>query len=523
MKRINILFLLGILCSFVYSCSNLVEKEDTSDGRFQIVLNAGIDTKVSGSQFDIEDKIGFYCVESVSTPQENFMGVRHHNNVLLTMTKTGLRSESPLFYPSLYESGSDLYAYYPYSEQALEFTEKDFNFSVERDQTMDTKYAMSDFMLAQVLNVPKSPVPVTISFQRKMSKIEMVLIPGNGYNENVEGLLLATATVKNVYLTSATDFATGEVGFLSNMQDIIPHGKFTNDGTEASGVHAIVPPQTIRKGMMLIQVDLRGRKFNAVLEDDLTLLPEKKYVFKMKIDRDVAGSNITISPAIVDWVDGPDFNGITEEIDPDEDNKWLTDIDGNEYNTVKIGSQVWMGSNLAVTRFNDGSPIVLTEDLETWKGYGNTEEPGYCYYDNDKKYAPTYGALYNWFVVKSDKICPQGWRVPSADDWKELVNVLGADSGTRLKSTSGWYDVHGNTKPEYQGTNDCGFNALPCGNRNVNNDYERATMYGEWWSSNVDEKYIYSAVVFFVAGPYPDIRSISHLKEHGHAIRCIKN
>jgi hypothetical protein len=87
----------------------------------------------------------------------------------------------------------------------------------------------------------------------------------------------------------------------------------------------------------------------------------------------------------------------------------VKDIDGNVYNTVTISNYVWMSENLKTTRYNDGKNIPYITDKEQWKEY----EPAYCWYNNDRKEnRDKYGALYNWYVVETGKLCPSGWHVP---------------------------------------------------------------------------------------------------------------
>jgi hypothetical protein len=86
----------------------------------------------------------------------------------------------------------------------------------------------------------------------------------------------------------------------------------------------------------------------------------------------------------------------------------VKDGDGNLYNVIKIGDQLWMKENLKTTRYNDGSTIPLVIDITTW---ANLTTPGYCWYNNDKAtYGNTYGALYNWYPVKTGKLCPAVWQ-----------------------------------------------------------------------------------------------------------------
>lgn len=104
----------------------------------------------------------------------------------------------------------------------------------------------------------------------------------------------------------------------------------------------------------------------------------------------------------------------------------VTDIDGNTYKAVTIGSQTWMAENLKTTKYNDGTSVPLITDFTEWFGL-NT--PAYCWYDNSEaNNKETFGALYNWYAVETGKLCPTGWHVPSDDDWQTLVLYIDPDA-----------------------------------------------------------------------------------------------
>jgi len=96
----------------------------------------------------------------------------------------------------------------------------------------------------------------------------------------------------------------------------------------------------------------------------------------------------------------------------------VADYDGNVYETIKVGDQVWMAENLRVTHYRDGTAIPNIVSGVVWS---NTKSGAYCFYDYSK-----FGALYNWYAVNDSRnIAPEGWHVPSDDDWKELEVYLG--------------------------------------------------------------------------------------------------
>ena len=106
----------------------------------------------------------------------------------------------------------------------------------------------------------------------------------------------------------------------------------------------------------------------------------------------------------------------------------VTDIEGNVYNVVTIGTQVWMAENLKTTRFNDNSSIPQVTVTADWIVLTT---PAYCWMLNDEvTYKDLYGALYNWFAVNSGKLCPTGWHVPSDAEFMTLEEALGMSPDT---------------------------------------------------------------------------------------------
>jgi uncharacterized protein (TIGR02145 family) len=102
----------------------------------------------------------------------------------------------------------------------------------------------------------------------------------------------------------------------------------------------------------------------------------------------------------------------------------VTDIDGNVYHTVTIGTQLWMVENLKVTHFNNGDSIPNINNNTAWF---NLTTGAYCDYDNIAANSLVYGRIYNWFAVDdARKLCPVSWHVPENAEWTQLTNYLGA-------------------------------------------------------------------------------------------------
>ncbi len=186
----------------------------------------------------------------------------------------------------------------------------------------------------------------------------------------------------------------------------------------------------------------------------------------------------------------------------------VTDIVGNVYQTVTIGSQVWMAENLKTTEFYDGSPIANLTRSNDWV---SSDNPAYCWYDNDEaNNKPLYGALYNYQAVKYGKLCPTGWHIPDDSEWTTLINYLGGDSlsAIKLKSTS--------TLPwALHATNESGFSALAGGYRW--DSFYNLTYGGFWWSSSST-----STVNSHLQLLYRSTM-VAYNYGYGFSVRCIKD
>ena len=170
----------------------------------------------------------------------------------------------------------------------------------------------------------------------------------------------------------------------------------------------------------------------------------------------------------------------------------LIDIDGNNYNTVKIGKQWWMAENLKVTRNADGTAVPLVEDIETWKELADNES-SFCYYGNLDENKDLYGALYSWAAATNGTeglddnseivqgVCPSGWHLPSDSEYSELADYLGGKSiaGGKMKTVGLDYWL----QPNIQATNKSGFSALPGGYRVNSGQFARKTTHGYFWTS----------------------------------------
>ena len=199
----------------------------------------------------------------------------------------------------------------------------------------------------------------------------------------------------------------------------------------------------------------------------------------------------------------------------------VNDIDGNVYKTVKIGNQIWMAENLKTTKYNDGTAIPLVTDNAAWINRDSIAltTPAYYWYDNDSTYKNTYGALYNGFAVKTGKLCPTDWHVPTDAEWSELTTYLGGEdvAGGKLKETGTdhWQSLNKGA------TNETGFTALPGGYRTMNGKFYYINGGSGWWSSTK-----YNSTYAWSRGMHSDTDHVSRGANelpNSLYVRCLKD
>jgi uncharacterized protein (TIGR02145 family) len=219
----------------------------------------------------------------------------------------------------------------------------------------------------------------------------------------------------------------------------------------------------------------------------------------------------------------------------------LTDIDGNVYNSVYRNGKWWMTENLKTTKLNDNTEIQLVTNNSEWAGLETNSTPAYCWYGNNESNNETYGNIYNWYTVNTGKICPDGWHVPSKNEWTALEDFLYTNGfnydGTTYENkiakalaaeAENWNNntfTHGapgyDAYPEYQ--NKTGFGMLPGGYRNYNGGFSDRTRLARFWSSTVSGTEPDKAWYFYLWFTYVDSKQSTWYKHSGNYIRCVKD
>jgi uncharacterized protein (TIGR02145 family) len=203
-------------------------------------------------------------------------------------------------------------------------------------------------------------------------------------------------------------------------------------------------------------------------------------------------------------------------------NEVVTDIDGNVYHTVTIGTQTWMVENLKASRYNDGTPIPLVTDNTEWAALST---PAYRWYNNDSvTYCNPYGALYNWYVVDPanvKKLAPTGWHVPSEAEWTILETFLGGSSvaGGKLKEAG---TTHWNY-PNTGATNEIGFSAVAGGQGYYDGSFNQLGYVCYWWSSIGFR----AMTVVWLSNSNTSLShsyyDTEYYKRLGYSVRCLKD
>jgi len=213
---------------------------------------------------------------------------------------------------------------------------------------------------------------------------------------------------------------------------------------------------------------------------------------------------------------GPEYQFITP----------VTDVEGNVYETVKIGNQVWMAENLKTTKYNDDASIPNVTDNAEWIALA---ADAYCWaQNNEATFKPLYGALYNWYAVETGKLCPTGWHVPTDGEFSTMEITLGmtseqangtdfrgTDQGKQMKNNTGWDEGE-------NGTNTSGFSALPAGYRSyITGVSEGIGLITYFWSATGLDENI--AVYRRLDGDNDKVFRSGTYKKAGKSVRCVKN
>ncbi len=217
----------------------------------------------------------------------------------------------------------------------------------------------------------------------------------------------------------------------------------------------------------------------------------------------------------------------------------VTDIDGNSYDAALIGGHWWMASNLKVTRYADGTPIPEGGD-----SYSDTLPYRYAP-DNNEENISAYGRLYNWAAAMHGDlqsygpdafvqgICPDGWHLPSHNEWKTMTDTVKLNksfinySGSvakALASTDTWDSTTSRLAPgrDIAKNNATGFSAMPSGCFNFGN-YVDKDQYAHYWTSTRASATSIYGVGWNIGFDKMNAFSSESSMFYGMAVRCVQD
>jgi uncharacterized protein (TIGR02145 family) len=216
----------------------------------------------------------------------------------------------------------------------------------------------------------------------------------------------------------------------------------------------------------------------------------------------------------------------------------LTDNDGNVYNVIQIGNQLWMGENLKVKTYNNGDTIADGTGRGNYSGFLN---PGFYFsYEDEITNSAVYGHLYTWYAATDQRgLCPAGWLLPDVTDWEEMIltlDVLGNNynaseggnqemspiAGGMLRSTGTLEDGNGLWYyPNEGASNITGMRVVPSGLRDPSGSFDGLGYNAAFWSFS--EQGVDNALMFYTHYFNQGIHVNTFSKSTGYAVRCVKN
>lgn len=212
----------------------------------------------------------------------------------------------------------------------------------------------------------------------------------------------------------------------------------------------------------------------------------------------------------------------------------IQDADGNIYNTITIGTQVWMKENLKTTKYRNGELIGTTTPETLDISYESTPKYQWAYDGNESNVA-AYGRLYTWYAVTDSRnVCPTGWHVPTDEEWTTLTDYLannnygyggnGNQIAKAIAATKGWSanGTAGNVGNDQESNNSSGFTALPGGYRFDAGTFTNFGFYCIWWSAT-EYNVTYAWSHFMTSYSSFVTKSYYSNKLYGFSVRCIKD
>jgi uncharacterized protein (TIGR02145 family) len=190
----------------------------------------------------------------------------------------------------------------------------------------------------------------------------------------------------------------------------------------------------------------------------------------------------------------------------------------NQQTTIKIGSQIWMTSNLDVSHFRNGDSIKEAKTDKEWDECAKNQIPAWCYYHNKQDIGKKSGKLYNWYAVNDSRgLAPVGYKIPDEKDWSRLVNKLGGESIAAPKMRYG--KIWGDSILVLSSKDN--FGAINSGwRKRTDEKIEFLNNGAYWWSATAHSNKI-SWTRYLVLNS-KEVKSYCYDKGSGLSVRCLK-
>jgi len=272
--------------------------------------------------------------------------------------------------------------------------------------------------------------------------------------------------------------------------------------------------------------------------NDIGIVALKSFPYNYTIDSEAYDPDAyTIRATAIDDEGDEDSDEVTITI---SESTQVVDFDGNVYESVSIGNQVWIDENIKSTHYSDGTPIQEIQDASAWDE-ASKDTQAYSWYENNPSLGEVYGALYTWPAAVNGAagseanpsgiqgVCPEGWHVPSESEWLELEMYLGMSEEEAAKNMFRGTDEGGMLKdsgldywssPNTGATNETWFTALPGGARDSAGTFYNMGGGAFFWTASGDGT---MAGFRSVVSDRSTIEMNGNFNNWGYSVRCVKD
>lgn len=206
------------------------------------------------------------------------------------------------------------------------------------------------------------------------------------------------------------------------------------------------------------------------------------------------------------------YNVVEDSVFVNVKSRPILDADGNLYTEVKIGNQIWLAEPLITTHFNNGDPISYIAEDSKW---GEQTGPAFGWYQSKPENSLPWGAYYNLAVIRDERgICPEGYHIPTMEEYQEMIDYLGEGAGSKMKSPLNW---------DNPGNNSSGFNAPGSSLRDVDGVYKYQNLVAFLWTDTANPDDGNLNMILTLSNDGGVWFQGDGLPQKGHPVRCIKD